>query len=185
MQVTPQTVLLRPDVRRLLKVYPRDAGRRTGVVLVVHVNTYFRRIYFRPLIFGAFVSSAEPFFAAETGKKAFLPVEPPPKADLSFLFLLGRTQFRLTPLLILDPASRGCTFLSRRYLGPQEYRLRHNRPASLSRPLRAPCQLYPQPVSGKPRGSCAPIVCSPAASAMPSLPNEKYATAYFSVRKRT
>ncbi len=30
-----------------------------------------------------------------------------------------------------------------------------------------------------------PILYPPAASAVPSLPNEKYATAYFSVRKRT
>jgi hypothetical protein len=38
---------------------------------------------------GSFSSSPDSFL----GRKDFLPVEPPPQADLSFLFLLGAPRF--------------------------------------------------------------------------------------------
>jgi hypothetical protein len=58
------------------------------------------------------------------GRKDFLPVEPPPQADLSFLFLLGRTQVRLIPLLYQVSGHRQMYFRPRGGLHAQEYRLR-------------------------------------------------------------
>jgi hypothetical protein len=73
----------------------------------------------------------------------------------------------------------------RSHLPTQEYRLRHKRFPSTSLKLAvATSHLYPRPVSPSSR-LLRYVALSAGRSGLPSLPNEKYATAYFSVRKRT
>jgi hypothetical protein len=68
-----------------------------GVLLVRCLACFIFRFGHGPQIVLGLKNGA-PHFSC-FGRKDFLPVEPPPQADLSFLFLLGRTQVRLIPLL--------------------------------------------------------------------------------------
>jgi Domain of unknown function (DUF932) len=67
------------------------------------------------------------------GRKAFLPVESPPQADLSFLFLLGASNVRLIPLLYQVSGHRQMYFRPAEASPAQEYRLRLKRRRPLSR----------------------------------------------------
>jgi hypothetical protein len=71
-------------------------------------------------------------------------------------------------------------------LTAQACRLRHKRCPSTSRRLAvATSHLYPRPVSPGPAALALACSFRRPFRRLPSLPNEKYATAYFSVRKRT
>jgi hypothetical protein len=81
------------------------------------------------------------------GRKDFLPVESPPQADLSFLFLLGRTQVRLRPLLYQVSGHRQICFRSRGGLSSARVPSAAYKP-----PQHLPFQYSTRLV---PRGSCA------------------------------
>src|SRR5260221_912769 len=105
------------------------------------------------------------------GRKDFLPVEPPPQADLSFLFLLGDASPKTTHSLIVSGFARMSLPPQRPFLA-QEYRLRLKQPApTLSPSLGGPLYLNPQPVSFL------------AALALPGLLSRRSASASLSARK--
>ena len=110
-------------------------------------------------------------------RKAFLPVEP--QSGLSFLFLLGRTQVRLRPLLYQVSGHRQIYFRPAEASPAQEYRLRLKQPApTLSPSLGGPLYLNPQPVSFLPALALPGLL--PRRSASASLSARKICPAYFS-----
>jgi hypothetical protein len=119
------------------------------------------------------------------GRKVFLPVEPPPQADLSFLFLLGRTQVRLIPLLYQVSGHCQIYFRPRGGLGKRKSTV-CGLNGCLPRLIypRGTCHLNPRPVSFL----AALALSRPSSagrSANASLSARKICPAYFFDRNRT